>query len=283
MQLRSIVLRSRLTTRASLGLALAGSLLLGLARTAAAQDPTSGFDDFPEFRNLSGLSGCGYGLTNGGFLSLSGPTAFSTPVGPVLGHSQAWFGGGLTSFNSSPADKSRNSNSTGFGTYGMTFGRMNIAFTDMVISWPHRRYAPDQAFNMQVQPIPDRDSRVAWAAAIQDLGGAGASAGAGVPGDTRTSRSLFGVATYRISTGTGISPVFLSGGIGTRRYKGGFGSASFQAIKPVRLWIEEDGFGFNEGVLGTWNVTEGRRPLEVTSMLGLQKGRYFTWSFGIGF
>lgn len=254
---------------------------VGLPAVCAAQDPTSGFDRFPEFRNLSGLAGSGFGVDARGYLSLSGPVAFSTPVAHVLGHTQLFAVSGLTSFDSGPEFSTRRSNGTSVLMLGLSLPGVNVAFSDMALSWPHGRNAPVQAFNAQLQPVLRPGSKLIPSLGIQDLGGAGGAAGTNVPGDTRTSRSLFGVLTYRLDTGR--SPVYLSGGIGTRRFRRPFGSASWQAVKPLRLWLEQDGYGWNEGLLGAWNFTRGSRPAQLTTMLGYQKGRYFTWSVGVGF
>src|SRR5947209_20214071 len=51
-------------------------------------DPTAGPEHFPQFRNLSALAGSGFGADSKGYSTLSGPTALSTPVAPVLSHTQ---------------------------------------------------------------------------------------------------------------------------------------------------------------------------------------------------
>lgn len=255
------------------------------------QDPVAGREQFPEFRNFSGLAGSGYGVDSKGYPSLSGPTAFSTPVAHVLGHDHFRVLFAKTSFTSSPEFSNKKSDGTLFGTFGHTFGRINVAITDMVLS-----DTLNQAFNLQAQYIPSADSRLVGSIGIQDLRGGGGSAGNGVAGDDRNSRSYFGVVTYRVDTGRSPNvsdpaedddsvrrPLYVSLGIGTRRFHDPFGSVSYQVVKPVRFWAEHDGFGFNEGVTAAWMVGTGKHRVELSTTIGLQKSRYFTWAASLGF
>src|SRR2546423_5802030 len=122
-----------------------GALLLGWWVPALAQpDPLSGVSRYPEFRNFSGLAGSLYGVDSQGYRSLSGPVALSSPVAHVLGRSHLEIGGGNMSFNSSPEFRQGPSNSTIAITYGHTIERVNIAFSEFLIS-----EALNQAWNLQ--------------------------------------------------------------------------------------------------------------------------------------
>ncbi len=240
------------------------------------KNPFAGTDKFPEFRDFSALSGSTYGVDSDGFTSLSGPTAFSTPIAHVLGRGQFRIGGGATSFSSSPAVNQTDSDGTFFATYGHTIGRVNAAVSIMVLSQDL-----NFALNGQVQYVPSRSSRWVASAGVQDWRGHGGSSGDQVAGDNRTSTSVFGVVTYRADTPR--APVYLSAGIGFRRFSNGFGSISYQVAKPVRVWVEHDGFGVNEGILLTWRQRDSHRSPEFNALIGLVKGRYFTIGGGLGF
>lgn len=251
-------------------------LLMGVPVAALGQeDPLIGVDRFPQFRNLSGLSGSGYGLDSRGYYSLSGPTALSTPVGPALGHNQVHLAIARASRDAGPSVL-RFANGTVVGSFGVTLGNMNVAVSDMLLS-----QQLDQAFNFQVQVPTPLASRWTGSFGVQDIGGGGGSSGDGAPGDSRTSRSFFGVVTYRADTGR--DPVYLSAGWGTRRFANLFGSLSYRVTGPVRVWVEHDGFGVNEGMLLGWRLRDGRRAPELTALFGYIESKYLVLSAGIGF
>src|SRR5262249_4334278 len=138
-----------------------------------------------------------------------------------------------------------------------------------------------QSYNLQVQYIPAEGARWVGSVGVQHINGGVGSQGNGGPFDDRTSRSAFGVVTYRWDTSR--SPIYLSAGIGTRRFKPFFGSISHQVTGPLRVWVEHDTFGVNYGVLGTWLVWPHTHRTEINLLLGIIKGKYFTFSLGTGF
>jgi hypothetical protein len=242
----------------------------------AQRDPLSGVNRFPEFRNLSGLAGGGYGVDADGRLSLFGPTALSTPVAHVLGHNHLFLLAEKASLRSSPRLSGGDTNGTLAATYGCTFGRINFAATDMVIS-----ASGNQAFNLQAEYIPASNSPLVGSIGVQDIFGGGGSSGRDLPGDRRTSRSFFGVATYRIDTKA--SPFYVSAGIGTRRFAKGFLSASYQVCKPLRLYAEHDGFGPNYGALIAWNTSRLYPMSQLAIRIGMVQYRYPTLGASLGF
>jgi hypothetical protein len=247
----------------------------GLQPAYGQTDPTTGVNSFPQYRNLSGLAGGGYGVDVRGYSSPAGPVALSTPVAYVLGRSQFRIGIARASFTSEPSFFKK-ANGTGILTYGHTLGRVNVAVTGMMLSDRH-----DQSFHLQLQYISSPDSRWAGSIGVQDWGGGGGSSGTDFPGDERSSRSVFGVATYRWDCGT--TPIYLSGGVGTRRFGQGFLGASAQVAQPLRLWIEHDGFGLNAGGLVTLRSGRGRGSLEYNLLYGMIKLKYAVGSLVIGF
>ncbi len=256
---------------------IALALLLPSGASFAIDDPTAGPEHFPQFRNLSALAGSVFGADARGFSSLSGPTALSTPVAHVLGHNQFRIAGGAMSFTSSPELGESKSNGTFYLMYGATLGRFNIAISPMFLSG-----GLDRAWNLQAQLIPDDKSHVAFSIGVQDIDGTGGSAGEGFPAeDGRSSRSFFGVATYRVDTSK--SPVYVSAGVGTRRFRAAFASLSHQIAQPVRIYAEYDGFGINDGVLFSWKSGAAKRSPEVNAGIGFVRSRYFTLMAGVGF
>lgn len=250
------------------------------ARSArAVEEPTLGPGQYPQFRNFSGLAGSGYGVDVDGYQSLSGATAFSTPTACVLGHNELHLLFGRTAFTSTPTDIFKNdheTNGTGFGTFGVSLGRCNIAVTDMLLS-----RLGEEVFHVQgnYSPSPDADWAISFG--VQDVAGGGGSAGENQPTDEESSRSFFGVATYRFKTKK--APLYVSAGLGSRRFNGPFGSASYQVAKPVRLWAEYDGYGVNEGLTYTFKPGTKKRGYEFNVLVGLQKSKYFTAGIGFGF
>jgi hypothetical protein len=257
---------------------LLSAMLLGMPLTAIAQpgDPFSGFNSYPQFRNLSGLSGSGYGVDIQGYRSLSGPVAFSTPVAHTLGRGQVQIVGGAMSFDSTPQYQGGRSNGSAAFTVGATLRRLNIAGTFFVKSGSF-----DQIYNAQIQYIPDDGAKWIFSLGAQDIEGRGGAAGESLPEDELSSQSFFGVVTYRWDTAR--SPIYVSAGFGTRRYGRMFGSISHQILKPLRLWAEADGYSLNYGVTGAWRLAPGRRGLELTTTAGMIRGQYFVWSVGLGF
>ncbi len=268
-------------------LAMVGAALAGIVAVCSAQNPFFGRNEFPQFRQISGLSGGGYGLDLDGWGSLSGATAFSTPLGIALGHDQVRLGADVTQFSlnhlSGSFSNNRYGSSKAFFTYGHSFGdELSVAYSYFVKS-----YRGDASTDLQVSYKPKGQDQVSISAGVQDIVGDGGSAGANIPGDTDTSRSIFGAITTHVPLGN--NPLYLTGGWGSRRFDKGFASSSYQIIGPFRLWTEYDGFGFNEGILlagRVHNTTEEGGPahgFEANLMLGFIRGRYPTAALTLGF
>jgi hypothetical protein len=148
--------------------------------------------------------------------------------------------------------------------------------TDMLLSSEN-----DQAFNVQAQYVGSPGSKWTGSFGIQDIGGGGGSSGDGLPGDSRTSRSFFVVATYRWQAGS--EPANVSLGGGTRRLRQGVVNLSRPFFRPLRIWTEYEGFGFNAGGLLTTNMGRGKSGVELNVLLGVMKMRYAVGAVVIGF
>ena len=254
---------------------LAALLLVGISSSAFAQGELAGEDKFPQFRGLSGLAGGGFGVDPDGRASLTGATAFSTPIAHVLGHRQWRIGFSSISRNDEFTLDFGGGNATGVLMYGHSFPGLNIALSDMFLS-----SIGDQAINLQAQFAPSAESRANFSVGVQDISGDGGSSGTGVPGDDKSSTSIFGVATFRATEGE--NPLWISAGFGTRRFRNGFANASIAVAKPARIWAEYDGFDPNFGATFTFRTGSEDRPTEFTILVGVVK-KYPTVAFGLGF
>ncbi len=239
-------------------------------------DPFLGANQYPQYRNISGLSGGGFGINASGYGSLTGATAFSTPIAYVLGHGEIRILGAKMTFGGLNLN-SDHSNGSGVFMIGGTIGHVNAAFTDFIKSsqW-------DQALNLQLGFIPSAKNRFAFSIGVQDIIGHGGAAGIFQKGDSASTRSLFAVSTYRAETRK--RPIYFTLGIGTRRYRKSFASVSTRIARPLRGYIEYDGFGFNEGLLYTMKLSHSSiLPVETDFGFLLIRGRYPTLSIGFGF
>lgn len=257
--------------------ALAAPVLMTPATSRA--EPTLGRDRFFQFRNLSGLSGSVYGVDNQGYSSLSGPTALSTPIAHTLGRNQFRLSlGNAANDGGSFSDLSSrdNANGTYLLSYGATLGRFNAMATAMSVT-----FEGELVYNLQGQYIPRPGARLTGSVGVQDLAGSGGSSGEGQPGDSRSSRSFFGVVTYQATTGE--RPVYVSAGAGTRRFRKGFVSASYQVARPVRVWTEYDGFGINAGLLFSVKNARRQRGPEFNVTIGVLRGKLPVVGISAGF
>lgn len=239
-------------------------------------DPFLGYHYYPQFRNLSGLSGGGYGVDASGYPSLSGPTALATPVAPTMGRDTFRIVGGKMTFNRVFDLNNKESNGSLALAYGHTFGSFNVMVSTMFLSAIF-----DNAINVQVQYIPRGDAKLIPAVGIQDVFGTGGASGQDLPSDGDSSQSIYGVLTYRIDNR--FHPLYISWGIGTHRFSQTFASGSLQLFRPLRGFLEYDGFGFNGGFLLTLKTSNHRKAPEVTANFGLIRAHYLYIGGGIGF
>ena len=154
-----------------------------------------------------------------------------------------------------------------------------MMITEMILAIPHKGL-PDRATNLQVQIPTPGDSHWAGSIGVQGLFGAAKSHGV-VQELERNSRSVFACGTYRLPLSR--ESIFLTAGIGTRRLRQGFASACYRVAAPLRVWVEHDGYGINEGVLVAWQRSLFGRPVEWSLSAGYLQNRYFTFATGIGF
>ncbi|MDX2064436.1 MAG: hypothetical protein SFX74_01710 [Fimbriimonadaceae bacterium] len=241
--------------------------LIALSGTALAQ-PLSGPDQFPQFRNASGLPGGLFGVSADGRPTMLGAMTISTPIGYSLGHNHFALGFANMSKDRTlrfPQSRTNNDNAngTGFGMIGLTSRYGHVTLSGMVLSG-----IGDTTLNVQYQPnIPRLPKGLGVSFGVQDAFSSGGSAGVRRPEDGRTSRSFFGVATYEAAPG-----VHLSVGKGDRRFRGLFGSASVNLGKRVKVFVENDTFNTNYGI--GWNVGPLKRREDEKYLLTSESDPY---------
>lgn len=262
-------------------LAPAVALAVVLAPHAFGQVLLSGPHQYPQFRNLSGMPGCFFGLDFNGDPTFDGAMSFSTPVGATLRGNRYALGLGSTSTGHNFAlfdhpGSQNTSNGTAFLMAGFSGPLGNMAISDMILSTNL-----DHANNVQYSP-PLKSDLWGVSFGVQNIANHMAAAGTNVPGDGDISRSFYGVASYKYARGS-----YLSFGTGDYRFKGAFGSASYQVGDSVKLMTEYDGFNFNSSVafrLGTFSGVFGNpTPTTLTMALGLVRERYPTWAVTVTF
>lgn len=263
-------------------------IVLSAACLGMAQTGLSGKDRFPQFRGLSGLPGAGFGVTGSGKPSFSGAMSYSTPIGHTLGGWSIAAGAGTISrgrnlvfFNSESGSLDKvKGNGTAFFVVGLDlekYGSLSGGFTFL-------SGVGDNISSLQYSPRSEE--KIQFSIGCQDLGGSGGSSGTNVEGDGRSSRSFYGAATYQAAEG-----VYLSAGIGTRRFQKGFGSISSNVGRNFKLVAEHDGWGLNYGVafspgpLGRTTSWGGEtlRTAELTLFFGIVQNKYAAWSLVASF
>ena len=144
----------------------------------------------------------------------------------------------------------------------------------------------DEVYNFHYAP-PGQTGAIRYAIGVQDLSGNGGSAGTGLPGDEDSSTSYYGVATWQSED----MRTHVSAGWGSRRFRDGFASASYQISDRFKAVAEYDTFGVNVMLaarLYTSPVQENvlfsaERQFEITTSIGLVKGKYPFWGLNFSF
>lgn len=262
------------------------ALALCLAASGFAQPELTGAGHYPQFRNLSGLPGAGFGITPDGRLGFHGALAYSTPVAYSMRNWDMVFSATNVS-NTMRLSFLEDDNAVlfdgneGNGTWqllvGVPLGEYgNVTFSHLILS-----SLLDDAQNLHWAP-PRQRGPVLFAIGVQDISGQGNAAGENLPGDLGNSRSYYVVGTWDAGLGT-----FVSLGTGDTRFKPIFGSASFRVSERVRAFGEYEAFHWNYGfafdagkLLGSFRSD---RSTSTTFMLGAVKGKYAYWSLSVGF
>jgi hypothetical protein len=140
--------------------------------------------------------------------------------------------------------------------FGSEVGSFNLGVSLVQTS----RLSEDRVINLQLSP---RGS--GFSVGVQDL-----------LDETRTTPNFYESAqTFYAASTYENNGVYLSGGVGTKRFSKGFGSVSAPLVRNTRAMVEHDGFGWNYGVeVQVFDVATSRASLFVGSC----QGRYATWA-----
>ena len=210
------------------------ALALCLAASGFAQPELTGAGHYPQFRNLSGLPGAGFGITPDGRLGFHGALAYSTPVAYSMRNWDMVFSATNVSNTMRPSFLEDDNavlfdGNEGNGTWqllvGVPLGEYgNVTFSHLILS-----SLLDDAQNLHWAP-PRQRGPVLFAIGVQDISGQGNAAGENLPGDLGNSRSYYVVGTWDAGLGT-----LVSLGTGDTRSKPIFVSASFRVSERVPL------------------------------------------------
>jgi hypothetical protein len=168
---------------------------------AMAQSELTGPDRFPQFRVLSGLPGCGFGVTQDGVPSIRGALSFTTPIGYSLGARRFAVSFGSVSYDmrirSIDSGGSNPQGGGGNGTLSILGGFEIPKWGRFTLAHTYLSSIGDNVQSIQWQ-LPLKDPRIGVSIGLQDIAGTGASSGENLPGDGAISRSAFLVGTAKI-------------------------------------------------------------------------------------
>ncbi|HWD41454.1 MAG TPA: hypothetical protein VG944_21600 [Fimbriimonas sp.] len=222
--------------------------LLALAPAVFAQsDPINRAGQFPQFRDLSGLPGGGFGVTPEGLPSIRGALALSTPIGFSLGNGIFDIAFASRSYDNSPqfintgTAGRRRSDGTGQGLIGVQtpLGLFTAGY-ELISS------KLDQTYNAQLQ-LPLAWKKAGISLGCQNVTNRPEAAGDHVAGEDGMSRSFYAAGTYEVADGD-----YLTLGVGNVRFKGVFGSACAMITPQVKGMLEYDTISWNTGV--AWSL-----------------------------
>ena len=223
-------------------------LIFGVALSAATiahsqVDPWNFRGQFPQFRDLSGLPGAGFGLTSKGQPSIEGAMAISTPIGFSLAPGTFDIGISNRSVNNQPRffEMSSTGNDISSGT-GQVMAGFRTPIGTLTISLEVLSTQLDSVANAQLQ-LPLSWDKGGVSIGIQNIWNRPEAASQDVVGERDLSRSVFAVATYEVEKGA-----FLTLGDGDVRFRGVFGSISAMPAKRFKLLAEYDTFGWNPAI-----------------------------------
>lgn len=243
-----------------------------------AQNELVGKDQFPEFRTMSGLPGCGVGILESGVTSMAGAMSLSTPVAHSLGARQFVLGmsntslrGGLRFYK----DRNGLADGSAWGSFGVGTRVGDFTVGGLVLST-----LGDNVMNIHFSPKTNWDN-VVVGVGVQDLFSTGGSSGEALDlaNGGGNSRSLYAAATVKLLEGA-----YATVGAGTRRFEGVFGNVSANLIRGVKGVVEYDTFNWNYAVaadLVSHKVAD--RTLTWSTSIGQIRGKYWTWSLNVRF
>ena len=246
-------------------------LLKGAALFAACASIAVAYGDgwikagqFPQFRDLSGLPGAGFGVLSDGTPSINGAMAISTPIGFSLGN--GIFDGGLCSrsIDNQPMfiNLSTRSHLPSSGR-AVAMAGVHTPIGNLTGSFEVLSAIFDQVYNAQLQ-LPLNWDKGGVSIGVQNFMNRGNAAAVGQPGEHNLSRSLFAVGTFEFAPHD-----YISLGEGNVRWRGTFGNISIEPLPRMKLTTEYDTFGFNSGAAYSFGGIRGLKNTEFTLWAGL--------------
>lgn len=241
-------------------------------------DPFLGAEQFPQFRDVSGLPGDGFGLLVDGTPSINGAMALATPIAFSLGNGIFNIGGSTRSFDSAPqfpnlsSSDPNPSSSKLQGMAGVHTPIGNLSGTFEVLS-----AELDQVYNFELQ-LPLNWDKGGVAFGVQNLTGRHEAAAAFSPGENAQSRSYFAVSTYEF-----LPNDYVSLGYGDVRFRGPFGNVSVLAAPRLKVTTEYDTFSFNTGVAYSFGGIRNLQNTDFTLWVGYLEERYASIVFNFSF
>jgi hypothetical protein len=251
---------------------------LAVATIASSQDPNLfGPNRFPQFRDMGGLSGSGFGVNSSGLVSTTGVVSLSTPIGFALGGYNLVVGGAGRSQNASfqwvntgKTQTNQKSDGTAQFIYGFDTNYGRIAISHMLLS-----SQLDSVQNLQWQ-LPIGNEFFGVSSGVHNITRRPHAAVDSLPiADSKNSRSYFLAGTYQTEQGHSITL-----GKGDTRYRGLFGSFNYQQSEAIRFFGEYDTFNWNYGV--TWGQQAGQGQHFFVTLASVA-GKYSTWTLNYAF
>lgn len=261
------------------------TILLATLATAClghAQSDLFPLGQYPQFRTLSGLPGGGFGVDVNGNPSFKGAMSMATPIGYGLSNYHWAIVASNTSDNElwrfphlKGHSGSIDSNGKLAGMLGVRLGQYGSLTGAAVIN----SSVGDESYNFQYQ-TPVFFPKLGVSVGVQDLAGHRGAGAENVTNGNQNSQSWFFASTYELPLG-----IHVSGGLGTKRFSKGFGSADLTVNDKFKVVLEHDGFNFNEALaydLGHFLVP-GLKKASSSLMLGYVRSKYAFASINIAF
>jgi len=243
------------------GIGSLAAVLLVVAALAALPGLALGqeFLSYPQFRYTGGLPGNGFGVTADGTAGFKGAMSQCIPLGYTPGHGSYAFAlndGTIKGHDGICIGTGEGANGNFFAAYGFNIGKHAICPSYDAVDGDL-----NPAYNLQVQVANETKTRPGISVGVLDIMNWRESTRGVPPGDAGA-RSFYAAATKRF--GADKHPVYATVGVGSNRFRGGFGGLSYDVTRRVKVLAEYDAFAFNAGVAA--DLTGGKRNSVVLFM-----------------
>lgn len=250
--------------------------------SAYAQAGFTGPDTYPQFRDLSGLAGAGFGVTRDGHVGFNGAYSLTTPIGHGLRGGEYVFGLGNRSADKKlrmigySADTGVNSGGSAQLLVGMNTSLGTFTFSSL---WMSSQL--DSVQHLQFNPKMPNGGRWGLSFGVHNIDGRGQNAGEGEPTDKKFSRSFYVAATCEYADGN-----YLTLGKGELRFQGFFANHTHSFNERLKYVLEYDRFGWKHmayfGTSAPFLVYKGE-PAKMFVGVGLIDGASAVWTLNFSF